>query len=357
MVTARVSRRPVRWEPPTADSPYESRKLEPEQLAEVKLGLIHNPHSGRNVRHPQALALYRDLLGSRALIRQTDQLSGLAAVVREFREEGVDVIVVDGGDGSLQATVTEAYFRYGELELPAFVPLRGGSYNAVASNLGLLQRRAELLGSLRDAARGGAALRERQLGTIRVHDPRLPRDVLGFILMAGIPYKLNRYIHSLGRGTRKELALFGLARLLIGGALGTPFGKHIFSDTPARVSVDGEDCGCDGFKMTIATTLHEHLPVLRPCPAPLAASQRRFSYLVNFMSTREMFKRPYKLLMNRYHGDAKHLTGHARTLILHGYGSGYALDGERMEGGSSDIRIASGPPLRIWLPRSAGLSR
>jgi diacylglycerol kinase family enzyme len=70
--------------------------------------------------------------------------------MREFRAAGVNTIVVNGGDGSLAAAVTEAYYCYGEREMPIFLPLRGGSFNAVAGNIGMPRHpRLELLRWLR----------------------------------------------------------------------------------------------------------------------------------------------------------------------------------------------------------------
>jgi hypothetical protein len=352
MVIARTSPSSlIRWEPPSKRNPYESRAVSPQELVEARVGMIHNRQSGQNRAAEHGLHLFQDALGPDAVLRETDSRDDLQQIMRDFRAAGVNAVVVNGGDGSLAAAVTEAYYCYGEQEMPIFLPLRGGSFNAVAGNVGTpKESRLELLRWLRTAlADSGFGLREKQIGTIRMHDPRLPRDVFGFILMAGIPYKLDQYIYSKG-STDEATSLYCLANMLIGGLFGTKLGKHIFSDTPARVSVDGEDCGCESFKLTMATTLHRLLPLVTPCPPPLAASQRRFSYMVNYMETREMFKRPVKLFMNKYHGDSRHLTGHARSLVLHGYHSGYSLDGELMPPSVDvDLSISTGVPVRVWV--------
>jgi len=352
MVVPRISPpSPKRWEPPSKKSPYEARSVDASELASVRLGLIHNPMAGQNRRQPCDLHAYEEALGPGALIRETRQGRDLAPVMEELQSAGVTSIVVDGGDGTLGAAITEAVFRYGEEALPVFVPLCGGSFNAVARNLGSPRLdRPELLRHLRAAlSDGGRGLREKQVGTLRLHDPRAPRDVFGFILMAGIPFKLDEYIYSKG-GTAESTALYCLANMLVGGLLGNALGKRIFSDTPARVSIDGEDCGCSSFKITVATTLHRLLPGVAPCPPPPGASEGRFSYLVNYMATREMFKRTVKLFMNNYHGDPKHLTGHARTLTLHSHRAGYSLDGEMVRAVDDvDLDLQSGVPVRMWV--------
>jgi hypothetical protein len=352
MVIARVEPSSLtRWEPPTKKSPYEWRALAGPELARARIGLIHNPRAGRNRKAAYPLRAYQEALGPEALVRETQAPSDLPQVMRELRASGVNTIVVNGGDGSLGAAITEAYFQYGENELPAFVPLHGGSFNAVARNIGVPRlRRLELLRCLRDSLRdSGRGLTEKLVGTIRLHDPRSPRDVFGFILMAGIPYKLDEYIYATG-GTDQTTSLYCLGNMLLGGLLGTRLGKRIFSDTPARVCVDGQDCGCSSFKLTVATTVHRLLPVVAPCPPPLGASQRRFSYLVNFMMTRDMFRNTVKLFMNKYHGDSRHLTGHARTLAFQGYQSGYSLDGEMVEASSGvDLGVSHGVPVRMWV--------
>src|SRR5512140_3079525 len=127
MVIARTSSTGLsRWEPPSKKSPYESRAVSPQELVEARLGMIHNTQSGQNRRPVHQVHLFEDALGSDALLRQTDSRDDLQQVMREFRAAGVNTIIINGGDGSLAAAVTEAYFCYGEQDMPIFLPLRGG---------------------------------------------------------------------------------------------------------------------------------------------------------------------------------------------------------------------------------------
>jgi hypothetical protein len=332
---------------------HESRPVADQGGAPTRLGLIINPNAGRNREHGYDRRAYERALGAGGVVRETPNLVDLGEVLRELHDAAVNSIVVDGGDGTLGAAITEAYHTLGEENLPPFVPLRGGSFNAAARNLGVRDGdRVEHLERIRGILDGrlGGALREKRVRTVRLHDPRVPRDVFGFIFMGGIPYKLDEYIYSLG-GTSQGHALVGLGAMLLGGFMGTRLGDRIFSDTPARISVDGVACGCDSFKLVVATTVHRLLPLIAPTPPPLGASEGRFSYCVNFMTTKEMLKRPVRLFFNRYHGDSRHLTGHARELVLHDLGAGFSLDGEITRAGAGPVTITlrTGVTARMWV--------
>lgn len=322
---------------------------------ELRLGLLVNPNAGRNRQQGFDLRAYQQVLGPGGVVRETASATELGAALRELADARVAAVIIDGGDGTIGAAITEAYHALGEERLPAWVPIRGGSFNAAARNLGVRDGdRVERIERLRGILEGrlGGRVTEKRVRTLRLHDPRAARDVFGFIFMGGIPYKLDEYIYSLG-GTSQAHALVGVASMMAGGFLGTRLGDRIFADTPARITIDGADAGCESVKLVVATTVHRLLPLIAPTPPPLPAAEGRFCYLVNFMTTKEMLRRPVRLFRNNYHGDPRHLTGHARELVLRELAAGFSLDGEitRPPPGApaETITLSTGVTARMWV--------
>lgn len=105
----------------------------------VKIGVISNPLSQRNKRRgpviDAVLAARPDILH-----RRLDKFSDLKASVADLLRAGVEVLVIDGGDGTVQATLTEV-FRSDQAEqlpmLPMIAVLSSGMTNMIAADAGV----------------------------------------------------------------------------------------------------------------------------------------------------------------------------------------------------------------------------
>jgi len=80
--------------------------------------------------------------------RETHDDHSVPQALREFEEAGVEVLVLVGGDGTVQHTLTRLLGEGGSGWMPLIAPLPGGSTNATAIDLG----------TQRSAVRGLAAL-------------------------------------------------------------------------------------------------------------------------------------------------------------------------------------------------------
>ena len=63
-------------------------------------------------------------------------LDAIEEVVREFRDRGVDILAICGGDGSDHCTLTAVDRVYGATPWPLLLPLRAGTINYVADDIG-----------------------------------------------------------------------------------------------------------------------------------------------------------------------------------------------------------------------------
>lgn len=101
-----------------------------------KIGVISNPLSQRNKRGAGAVD---ELLAGRPdiLHRRLDNFENLKTIVAELLHAQVEVIVVDGGDGTVQATLTELFQPGAPEKLPALAILSSGMTNMIAADAGV----------------------------------------------------------------------------------------------------------------------------------------------------------------------------------------------------------------------------
>lgn len=102
----------------------------------VRIGVISNPLSQRNKR---GMARVDALLAQHPEIlhRRLDRFEDLGATVSEFMSADLDVIAVNGGDGTVQATLTELFRSVAADKLPILAVLSGGMTNMIAADAGL----------------------------------------------------------------------------------------------------------------------------------------------------------------------------------------------------------------------------
>ncbi len=120
----------------------------------IRIGVITNPRSRRNKGNPAAVraavAAHRDLRHA-----ELEHVSALPEVLRDFAAGEVDVIVVNGGDGTVHAVLTELFAGRPFAAPPALAVLGRGMSNMIAGDVGLAGRSPRTLARLAALAREG----------------------------------------------------------------------------------------------------------------------------------------------------------------------------------------------------------
>ncbi len=108
----------------------------PPYSAQPKIGLITNPHSRRNRARPRAVsAIVAN--HSNILHRITESPQQIADVLSEFAARGVEVLAINGGDGTTAQVFTVLLEKRPFARLPAIILLPGGTTNVNANDVGL----------------------------------------------------------------------------------------------------------------------------------------------------------------------------------------------------------------------------
>ncbi|MCC6917861.1 MAG: diacylglycerol kinase [Alphaproteobacteria bacterium] len=190
----------------------------------MRIGVIQNPRSHRN-RHG-----VRPVSDGDVEVVAPPTPEALDAALAGFAARGLDVLVIDGGDGTVRDVLSHALTAFGN-RMPPVAVMPHGKTNALARDLGLPLNRP--LDQAIAALRTGAAQRK-QRPVLQVIRPGLPGPALnGFILGIGAFVRATR----LARRTHR----FGLFDGVAVGASLSAFVAGTLLGTKGSAAAAGEE--------------------------------------------------------------------------------------------------------------------
>jgi diacylglycerol kinase (ATP) len=239
----------------------------------LRVGFLHNPRSGGNRRRPGAV---REVLDAHAEVRRHDveTPADVAAALEDFARHEIDVVTINGGDGTVQAVLTAVLGDRIFESSPLLAVLTAGTTSMIAGDVGVRGGRAAGLQRLLGWARSpdtSAHLVER--GVVRLEHYPGARPLFGMFfgtaaIEQGIRFGLER-VHTKGVVGEAGAALT-LTALLLALARG---GAGIVTPVPITAAVDGESPQRHDHLVLMVTTLERLVLGLRPFwgqgPGPL----------------------------------------------------------------------------------------
>lgn len=230
----------------------------------VKVGMLTNPFSGGNRKGlgaaAEALAQHPEVCH-----REIQNPSDVRAVLDDFAREGVELIVINGGDGTVQAVLTVLLLQK-PFEKPPFLSLlRAGTASMTARDVGLRGSRAGALRRLFRWARTGD--REAMVvprPVLRVQPGQDREPLYGMFFGAGAIYRGIEYFHRRihGLGLRGEVSSgLTLARILF-----AVFLRHrdLVAPIPVNIALDGMAPVGQSCLVLLISTLERLIVGLRP---------------------------------------------------------------------------------------------
>lgn len=214
------------------------------------IGVITNPRSRLNKRNPAAMRKLGYLIGDRGSAAATRSLDDLYRVAEEFKNAGIDILGINGGDGTIHHTITAFVKVYGDQPLPMVAILRGGTMNTIANSYGIRGEPSKLLFELVD--------RYHNEEPFDVFDKEILRigDVYGFIFGNGVIYNFLDAYYKTGRAsptTAARLLLRAIGSALVGGRLATELTRRFHG----RITVDGTTWAKDDFISVAAACVEQ----------------------------------------------------------------------------------------------------
>jgi len=304
---------------------------DPEWLAGAtrpRIGVISNPLSGGNRKGLQPVE--RILSGYRRVLhRKAVDPEQVTAAVRDFACRGVDLLVVNGGDGTIHAVLTALFTTGCPHRLPVLALLRAGTASMIARDVGLRGSGLRALSRLLEwssSGRGAPSIVERPV--LRLEGAVGAQPLYGMFFGAGgiyqgIEFCLNR-IHR--AGVRGELAAgLTLGRFLL-AAVGDD--KRTIPPAAIRMSLDGMPMRPINALVILATTLERLFLGIRPYwgsesgPLHLTVVRSDAEHLLRAIPS--LIRGRRSRLGSPDHGYISHNVRDVRLLMQ----SGFTLDGQ-----------------------------
>ena len=169
----------------------------------MQIGLINNLRAGRNFKQvSRILGLLRSY--PHVWHVETNHAEALPEAIDDLARRKIDLLVINGGDGTLQHTLTELLVGRPFGKIPMIAPLAGGRTNMTPLDLGASRNPVKGLKAVLDAAAAGT-LHERVVDrpVIRVEFEGGRRITYGMFFGAGMIRRAVSLVHDAfpkGRG-------------------------------------------------------------------------------------------------------------------------------------------------------------
>lgn len=230
----------------------------------MRIGVISNPRSQRN---QSEMARMRELIESHGVPHgEIGHIAAVPDILKQFAADGVELVAISGGDGTVQAVLTALLNGNAFAAPPRVAVLAAGMTNLIAADVGMKDHPAEALGRLLgpDALSRGKAV-ERSVLSLQVDPAAEPVHGM-FLATAGFHRAVmlvRRRVHSTG-AVRNLAAGMGIAVSLLRLLIGYGGKEELLQGDAIRVDFDGRPGEKRDYLLWMATTLDRFIMHLHP---------------------------------------------------------------------------------------------
>lgn len=312
------------------------------------IGIVNNPRSRRNRRWPGTARRLAALLGDDGEIVDASTPAELSRAVERLRAARIDLLAVNGGDGTGHQVLTAWCRASPGAPLPSLLLLRGGSTNAVATGNGVRGRPERILREALARLRRGEPIPAAERDLLRVRaDGGEPLH--GFLFGTGAMVAFLE-AHGSARLHSAAGAAWLLARAAASALAGGRLAASLVRRDRLQVSTDGDEWP-DASYLALAAGSTPHVgfgfPAFHRC-----AEQPGFFHAVGI--TGSLARLALSLPLVRRGAPWRRSLAQdevARSLRLQAEEDGirFTLDGD-LYGPARSVSVETGPPVRIAVP-------
>ena len=294
----------------------------------MRVGVLYNPLSGRLVRHPNlihnVLSVYGNLQQAQVKTPQD-----IVEALRTFAHHHVTLLIIIGGDGTLQATLDALFNDRPFQTMPHVAIMPGGTANLVAGDVGTGPLHAQSLRAL--LAKAGSLSREfsfvkRPILRVQFPDNRMPLH--GMFFGAGAIYQGTK----IGLETKQGIGRMGewgagliMVRSMLALAMGSP---QDLGPVTATLSVVEGKASEHEYLVVLVSTLERLFLGLKPFwsdqDGALHYTSLRIPYRYLWRVLPKVLRgNPHPLAIGSHGYESKNV-----SMLQIGMKSGFVLDGE-----------------------------
>ncbi|MDP3244944.1 MAG: acylglycerol kinase family protein [bacterium] len=305
-----------------------------------------NPNAGSGAKDIPRIARLR-FKDTEILIGVTTHPGQIRDVFGWFLTSKVDVIVILGGDGTVQKILTIYFTLFPDTVPPPILPARGGSMNIVANNCNpCIASPCDLIQQM--ITQGFTTVPHRLLkveSDEKWASATLP--AFGSIFSLGAVVEMLKWY-----GQGKPGMSRALQTIAYGLALGLKISKTTAIKTDQhklKIKVDGHPLGQEKFLICFASTVPRL--ILRSSPFPIPPGPNFFAWLAYSISALECTASvmPLALGLTPFK-DQRYQFGAGETMTFSDVTSDFTLDGEiftNLNPQGAKITVSTGPTINI----------
>lgn len=296
----------------------------------VRIGLLNNPLSGGNRSGLQKIRKAAATAYPEVFQREVQTPTDVAETLADFAGQEVNLLVINGGDGTVQAALTAIFHMNFFETMPMLAVLRSaGTTSMIAGDIGLKGSRDSALQKLFGWARTGdgrATIMPRPV--LRVRIPAKTEPIYGMFFGAAAIYQATHFCLQkvYAKGVRGELgAGVALARFLLAVVLKD---RKVVSAVPITIRLNQKSAQQQKYLLVLITTLQRLFLGLRP----FWGSEPKPLHYTAVGSRPQYFLRALPSLMRGRQGrwvrPDNGYTSHNTDAVQLTLKSGFNLDGE-----------------------------
>jgi diacylglycerol kinase family enzyme len=307
------------------------------------IGIITNPHSRRNRRFPEAVGRLAYVLGEGDDSQTTRSIEDIDAVAERFKKAEIDILALNGGDGTNHVTMTSFVRVYGDQPLPMFAFLRGGTMNTVSNSIGIRGSPSSLLVNIVEKYQLKQDFEISQRDLMKVTDSL--GSTYGFIFGSGVVANFLDVYYGTGKpspAVALKLVMTGIASSFVRG----PLYRRIFKPIDVVLTANGEPWVKGKFLAVVAGTIDQIGLGFRPFTR-CEAAPGTFHAVAIGGSGIELIRRLPAIRLGRSLPDDEVPNRVISNLVFESSEPiEYTVDGDLHEGGRK-ITIEMGPRVRV----------
>ncbi len=199
------------------------------------IGVITNPKAKKNIKRPWIKDSLQRIVGDSGWVYETRSIDELPALAHDFIDKGIDILAINGGDGTAHVTLTNfipVYLEKG-LALPKLLSLRGGTMNTISKSIKHKGKGEEILTSVVQKYKEGKEIQHVRQPVLKINEK------YGFIWGYGIAGNFLEYYYK-GAVLGPWQAFKVTARLIASAIFQTSMAKEIFGKHPTVMEMEGD---------------------------------------------------------------------------------------------------------------------